>query len=116
MGAKSRRKGATGERELARELTRVLGVEARRGRQFSGSPDSPDVVTSLDGVHFECKRTEVFQLYKSLDQETRDAGGKIPVVAHRKNGREWVVVVRLGDLPRFVERVAKQIADDEPKE
>ncbi len=104
MSVDSRNKGARGERELAKELTRVLGIEARRGRQFCGSPDSPDVKTSLDdAVHFECKRVEAFNLYKALDQAKRDAGDKIPVVAHRKNQREWVVVVRLDDLPRLVD-------------
>ncbi len=103
----SRNKGACGERELARELTRVLGIEARRGRQFCGSPDSPDVQTSLDAVHFECKRVEKFNLYSALNQATQDAGDKIPVVAHRKNQREWVIVVRLDDLPRLVDALKK---------
>lgn len=101
MGAKSRRKGANGELELARELSRVLGIGARRGRQFAGSPDSPDVVADLPGVHFECKRVEAFNAYKALDQATRDAGTKLPLVAHRKNRREWIVVCRLDDLPRL---------------
>jgi len=118
MGAKSRRKGACGERELAKELTRVLGVGARRGQQFCGSPDSPDVVADLPGVHIECKRVEAFNLYKALDQATCDAGADLlPVVAHRKNRREWVVVCRLDDLPRLaslvVDATSKQPTEPE---
>lgn len=97
----SRAKGANGERELAAELKRTLNVEARRGRQFCGSPDSPDVVTSIKGVHIECKRVEQFNLYKALEQATRDCGDQIPIVCHRKNRKDWVVVVRLDDLKDF---------------
>ena len=101
MGAKSRNKGARGEVELAKELTRVLGVGARRGRQFCGSPDSPDVLVDAPDLHVECKRVERFDAYKALDQATRDAGAKVPIVAHRRNRREWIIVCRLDDLPRL---------------
>lgn len=102
----SRNKGASGERELAHELERVLGCSARRGQQFSGGPDSPDVVTNIPGIHIECKRTERFNLYAAMEQSTRDAGeNNIPVVCHRSNRKDWVVVVRLDDLPRLLNRL-----------
>jgi len=41
-GKLSRNKGASGERELARELSRLLRVDARRGQQHCGGPDSPE--------------------------------------------------------------------------
>ena len=47
----SRNKGKRGELEW-RDVIRSHGYEARRGQQFSGSPDSPDVVTDLP-YHFE---------------------------------------------------------------
>ncbi len=95
MGLFSRNKGKRGERELSHELSRVLGVSARRGLQFQGSPDSPDVVTDIPGVHFECKRTETLSLYSALEQAQNDAGtSKIPVVCHRKNKKPWVAIVR----------------------
>lgn len=94
-----KRKGAAGERELAAFL-RERGFEARRGRQFKGSADSPDVVCeALPLCHLECKRVERGQLYDWLAQATRDAGeGKVPVVAHRRNRQEWVAILRLDDL------------------
>ncbi len=108
MGHLSRNKGKVGERELAQELVRVLGVSARRGVQYSGGPDSPDVVTDIPDLHIECKRTEHFRLYDSLDQAIRDAGqGKTPVVMHRPNRRPWVVVLRLDDLPELVKRISQ---------
>ena len=106
MGRLSRNKGKTGERELARELTRVLGATARRGVQYTGGPDSPDVVTDIGNVHIECKRTEHFRLFEALDQSIRDAGeSNVPVVMHRPNHRPWVVVLRLDDLPALVRHI-----------
>ena len=102
MGQFSKSKGKRGERELAAELSRVLGVAARRGVQFQGSPDSPDVVTDIPDIHIECKRSERLRLYEALDQAVNDAGVvKLPVVCHRQNNKPWVVVLRLDDLPKF---------------
>ena len=110
MGRFSKAKGKRGERELAAELGRVLGVTARRGVQFQGSPDSPDVVTNIPNVHFECKRSERIRLYEALEQAASDAGAeKIPVVCHRQNNKPWVVVVRLDDLPKLVETLHNNI-------
>lgn len=97
MPINSRAKGAAGERELAAFL-RERGFESRRGQQFSGTPDSPDI-TGLPGVHIECKRVEAGNPYVWLDQAIRDAGAdKTPVVFHRKSRRDWIAVVRLDDF------------------
>jgi len=105
MGRKSRDKGASGERELARELSRLLGVEARRGCQYHGGPGSPDVATDIPDVHIECKRTERLRLYEALEQAIDDAGAKAPIVAHRQNHKPWVVIVRLEDLPKLAVQI-----------
>ncbi|MDD3585644.1 MAG: hypothetical protein PHQ75_00550 [Thermoguttaceae bacterium] len=110
----SRNKGAAGERELAHELVRVFGCTARRGQQFSGSPESPDVVTSLPGIHIECKRTERLNLYAAMDQATRDSGAnEIPVVCHRSNRKAWVVIVRLDDLPGLLNNLLEQDTEND---
>lgn len=101
MGAKSRRKGCRGELEAAAEVRRLFRVEARRGRQFQGCEDAPDVRTAIAGVHLEVKRVEALRLYAALEQAAADAGEKIPVVLHRANQRPWVAIVRLDDLPRL---------------
>ncbi len=98
MGKKSKSKGARGEREAARELNKIFDIDAYRGRQYSGSPNSPDIV-AMPEIHFEVKRTERLQLYPSLDQSTNDSGDSIPVVLHRKNRRKWVIVAYLDDIP-----------------
>ena len=106
MGRMSLTKGKVGERELAGELRRLFGVDARRGQQYCGGGDSPDVVTDLS-VHCEVKRTERLSLYPAMRQAVRDAGAdKVPVVFHRQNHEDWLVVMRLNDLPELVDRLS----------
>lgn len=89
----SRHKGKVGEREFA-SLLREHGFDARRGQQFSGSPDSPDVVSeSLAWLHVEVKRVEHLNLTEACAQAKRDAGGKPWIVAHRKNRGPWFVTL-----------------------
>ena len=99
----SRQKGATGEREFA-SLLKTHGVLARRGQQFSGGGDSPDVVHNLTNVHFEVKRVEGSkQLYNWLEQAKRDRKGHaLPIVAHRRNNEEWVAVLPMEDLLKLL--------------
>ncbi len=94
----SRAKGVKGELEWGKFL-RDHGFPARRGQQYSGNPDAPDVICeALPKILFEVKRVEQFHLYKAMEQASNDAGrDKVPVVVHRKNGEEWVVVMRAED-------------------
>ncbi len=69
MGRRSLTKGKRGERDAAAEIRRLFGTEAVRGRQFSGSADSPDIRTGIPEVHFEVKRCEALQLYSAIEQE-----------------------------------------------
>lgn len=105
MGKMSKQKGNRGELEASKEIARLFGVEARRGQQFAGGNDSPDIVADLPGVHLEVKRTECLRLWEALQQAQDDAGDKMPVVLHRSNKRPWVAIVRLEDLPAIVSRL-----------
>lgn len=94
----SRQKGKRGELDLV-DFLRAWGFMARRGQQFSGGGDSPDVVANLAGVHIECKRVEAGNLYGWLKQAERDAPeGKIPMVFHRRNEEQWVVIMHAADF------------------
>jgi Holliday junction resolvase len=100
----SRAKGATGEREIANYFT-ANGFPARRGQQFSGSSDSPDIVCdSLSGYHFEIKRVDRgVNIYDWMAQAIKDAGSeKTPVVIHRKSREDWVVIMRIDDFLELV--------------
>lgn len=100
----SRAKGCRGEREAC-ELLRSHGIEARRGQQFKGSPDSPDVVSSLEGYHIEVKRTEALSPYVAVEQAKCDAGeGERPLVLHRRNGKPWLVIMLADDVLPILKR------------
>ena len=90
----SRAKGARGERQWRDEL-RANGYAARRGQQFSGSPDSPDVICeALAWAHFEVKLVERLNIYDAMEQATRDAGlQKTPFVCHKRNFLPFLVTM-----------------------
>lgn len=94
----SRQKGKRGEREAAAELAVVFACEARRGVQYQGGPESPDVVLEGVNVHVEAKRVEALNLYAAVEQANNDAGGKIPLVWHRRNGKPSVCIVETHNL------------------
>jgi hypothetical protein len=97
----SRNKGKVGEREFA-SLLREHGYDARRGQQFSGSPDSPDVVSdALAWLHVEVKRVQNLNLTDACAQAEGDSGRGAPaghkkpwIVAHRRNHAPWLITLR----------------------
>jgi hypothetical protein len=101
MGRMSRQKGKRGERECAAEFAALLGphVECKRGVQYQGGPDSPDVILKGVPLHVECKRVESLNVYKALEQATEDAPAtSTPIVWHRRNGKPSVVIVETTKL------------------
>ena len=104
MSINSRNKGKVGEREWAAWLT-ANGFPARRGVQYQGGPESPDIAGGIAGVHFEVKRVENLNIHAAIAQAVKDAGKAIPVVAHRRNRGAWLVTLRAEDLERLVEAV-----------
>lgn len=98
----SRRKGAVGEREIAKYLREHGFTEARRGQQFKGGADSPDVV-GLTGFHIEVKRVERLDLNAAMEQSIRDCGeNETPIVVHRRNNDYWKVTMRLDDFMEVI--------------
>ncbi len=90
----SRNKGKRGEREFA-SLLREHGFDARRGQQFSGGADSPDVVSeALAWLHVEVKRVQNLNLTDACVQAEGDCGGKPWIVAHRRNHAPWLITMR----------------------
>jgi Holliday junction resolvase len=97
-GRRSRNKGKSGEREFAAFLNAHGASDAKRGVQYQGGPNSPDVQVTCR-AHWEVKRTEALSLYPALEQAANDAAeGKTPIVAHRRNHKDWVVAMRAEDF------------------
>jgi hypothetical protein len=108
MGRMSKAKGKRGEREAAAELGAILNVDARRGVQYQGGPDSPDVVLPGVPIHVEAKRTERLSLWSALEQAKADApAGSVPIVWHRPNNRASVVIVETSRLVELVQAVVE---------
>ena len=92
----SRAKGARGER-LWRDELREAGFTARRGQQFAGGTDSPDVICEeLKNLHMEVKCVQALNLDKACEQAERDAGKKAWIVAHKKDRKHWKVTMDAG--------------------
>lgn len=106
----SRAKGKRGELEASKELQRIFGVPCRRGIQFQGGPESPDVC-GLAGIHCEVKRVEAFNAYNAIEQAIADAGTNTPLVLHKRNRGDWLAVVRLDDLPELVAKLFTILAE-----
>ena len=101
--ANGNQKGKAGERE-ASALLREFGFKARRGQQYSGGGDSPDVVHNIPNTHIEVKRTETLSIYKAIGQAREDSAGtgNVPLVLHRRNGKEWLAILPAKDLLRTI--------------
>lgn len=109
-----RAKGARGERELSRELVRVLGVEAGsiyRSVQHAGKEGAGDVL-GMAGVAIECKRSETFSIYKAMEQCVNDCGRDIPIVCHKRNLQQWLVICELRDLVKLSRAVVAIVGDE----
>ena len=77
-----------------RDELRAQGFTARRGQQYAGGIESPDVICEeLSALHMEVKFVENLNLDKACEQATKDSGVKRWIVAHRKNNKPWKVTM-----------------------
>ena len=108
MGKMSRDKGKRGEREVV-ALIKSYGFGARRGQQFKGTNDSPDVLHDIPGVYLEVKFRENFSMNAALNKVCVDAQiGELPVVFHRRLHEPWRVTA---DAREFLQE-RKEMHDD----
>lgn len=100
----SRDKGKRGERLWAEFLRDHGWTQARRGQQYRGGEDSPDVVEGIPGTHCEVKFRESLNIYAAMHQAQSEArAGNMPYVAHKRNRTQWLVTITGED---FVELMA----------
>jgi hypothetical protein len=102
----SRAKGKRGELEASEALGRI-GLDCRRSAQYCGKAGDADL--QCDGVelHVEVKLTERMNPYAFVAQAVEDsrATRRVPVVVARSSYKPWLVILRLDDVPRFVEEM-----------
>lgn len=100
-GKSSQRKGAQGERELAKLLEEEGYPMERGGACFGTVPD----LVGLPGIHVEVKRVEKLNVSEAMRQAERDADRFLdgaPAVFHRRNREPWLVTMRFSDwLPLY---------------
>ena len=104
MGASQRRKGATGERELAQFLRSVIGIDAERSAR-NGCDQAEDIHHGIVGLHIECKRVERLNVSEAMKQAREAAGGKIPTVWHRRSREPWLLTICAEDLMGFIDLI-----------
>lgn len=94
------------ERAL-RDVLRMAGYcKSIRGQQHSGSPDSPDVICpELPDIFWESKGEQNSKPHQWLGKALSDSGGgKLPVVAWKRNHCDWVAFLYLDDLLEIIRR------------
>ena len=105
MSCNSRRKGKNAELACAKILNELFPhAQCRRSQQFKGDKTAADLTCDgLPGIMVEVKRRQSINLHsvmkKSLEDCTED---QTPVIVHRKDNEEWLLTVRLEDLPNMI--------------
>ena len=117
----SRQKGKRGELAAAHLLNSLFPhAKARRGQQYAGTPDSPDVVTDIPGLHIEVKNREALRPYEWLHNiEMERAPGDTGLLLIKRNNLPWVAVCYAEELPQLAKTlmekpdgVTRHAADD----
>jgi len=109
MGARSRRKGASFERLIAKRLKEVF-PDARRGFQFRTGRETSDITNPV--FHIECKHQKRCNIKAALEQAARDSKGtgKIPVAITRDDRKPILVTMLLDDWLEMVKKLYGEAA------
>lgn len=108
MSRASRAKGVRGERE-ARDIIRAWGIDARRGRQYAGHPDAPDIVCAAD-LYIEAKWRKAGHPAKWLEEAAAMAPlNHVPVVIHKRPRGRVLVTLDAEHVPAFVDAVRRAL-------
>ena|SRR5688572_21081860 len=92
MSASQRRKGAAGERELAKLFNAELGITC--SRNLEQSRDGGCDLDSVPGFSIECKRHKSMTVAKWLKQaEKASKPGETAMVWMREDGGKWFAAI-----------------------
>lgn len=103
MGRSQRAKGAAGERELCSLLNEHLGCETKRNltQTREGGCDTWLQIAGNLSCAIEIKRVERLQLKAAVDQVSA-VDADLHAVAHRTNGKPWLVTMPIESWIRLV--------------
>ncbi|WDI44757.1 hypothetical protein [Bremerella sp. P1] len=118
MGKASRVKGASGEREAAKEFNNLFpGVEAKRGiaQTRHGGKEGADL-SMQPNLHIEVKRQKKVSIKAAMKQAEDDAQGTggTPGTVTREDGKPWYFCCRLEDLPKVVSELSSYLPGHSP--
>jgi hypothetical protein len=99
----SRAKGKRAELS-ARDVLRLHGYTARRGVQYNGCADAPDVISNFPW-HIEAKHVEKLNIWAALQQAEKECGTKRPCLFFKRNRSEWYIAFRAEDILKELREV-----------
>ena len=102
----SKDKGKRGEREWAEKCREHGFTEAKRGQQYHGL-EGEDVV-GLPQLWQEVKWVERLNIHDAIEQAVNDSGDRIPIVAHKKNRKPWLVTMLADDWFEFYRKYLEE--------
>lgn len=100
MGKQAKERGARGERLWRDECHKAGFTQVQRGGQlpFQKGKALADVI-GLYGCHLEVKYQEKLSVWQAVEQAVSDCqAGEMPVLAHKKNRKPWLVTMRAEDF------------------
>lgn len=111
MGASQRTKGATYEREVAKQLGRLLALPDVK-RKIDQAREGGEDLENTGALVVECKRRKTLKgLYDWMRQcitacgVSYYTGESIPVVIFRADNERSMVLIHLSDINRFATEV-----------
>ena len=110
MACNSRRKGKNAELACAKILNELLPhAQCRRSQQFKGDKTAADLTCDgLPGVMVEVKRRQSMNIHKVMAESLAHCtDAMLPVILHRKDNEEWLLTIRLEDLPKALEKLSE---------
>ena len=116
-GSRSRRKGAKFERDMVHTMRKVMpGCGAKRGFQYRGTSDQPDV--DIPYFFIECKHGKKPVVRSALRQAIDNTDGRSPLAIIKDDREDPFVVMKLDDFLAFVNEwwTNKNVNEDDDNE
>ena len=93
---------------LAARFTSASFIDAQRAMATFKKREAKPArgVIGLDGVMTEVKRRQSMNIHKVMkESQAHCTEAMLPMILHRKDGEEWLLTIRLEDLPKALEKL-----------